>query len=176
MKKYLFIFGLLLYLSPSPVLADIYYWVDTEGVMHITDDMNKVPSEYREKISTMETEPAEKAVEKEAVTGKETQKSKTPEQELYGDHPLDWWRLSFNRVRSEIEAANKELEQKEQFISVFKRGRKLGQRNTAKDVETFEKYSVELPLIKNRLDGLKDKLEELQRSARNSGVPKDIRK
>lgn len=179
MKKYIFILGFLLMLTPPLAVADIYHWTDTEGVLHITDDMDKVPLEYREKITTMETEGVARGVKVEAVKGekaKESLKPKGPEQEVYGDHPLNWWRLSFNRLRSEIEAARKELEQKVQFIDVFRRGRRLGQRNKAEDIETFERYNVEVPLIEKRLEGFEGKLKDLRRSARNSGVPKAIRK
>jgi hypothetical protein len=179
MKKYIFIIGFLLMLVPSFAFADIYYWTDTEGVLHITDDMDNIPPEYREKLDTMETEGVVKGVKVKAAKDAKAakpEKPKDPEQEIYGDHPLNWWRLTFNRLRGEIDSARKELEQKEQFIEMFRRGRRLGQRNNPTEIETLEKYSVEMPLIEKRLDGLEDRLKDLKRSARRGGVPKDIRK
>jgi hypothetical protein len=42
----------LLYLLISPpVLAEIYTWTDSNGFLHVTDDLSKVPSAYRQKDS-----------------------------------------------------------------------------------------------------------------------------
>lgn len=177
MRKFILISGFLLALLPAFALADIYRWTDTEGVLHITDDLDKIPHEYRNKIITTETEAAENGVKVDASKrDRAGDKPKDPETEFYGDHPLNWWRLTFNRLHSEIDAASKELEQKEQFIDMFTRGRRLGQRNKPEDIETFKKYKVEMPLVKKRLKELEGKLEDLKRSARKNGVPKDARR
>ncbi len=175
MKRYIFIVISLFLLLPSFVLADIYRWTDKEGIMHITDDMGKVPFEYREKISTMETDEPVKALKVRAVKNRRM-KTESSELEVYGDHPLMWWRLSFVKLRSKIDSAKKELEQKEDFILMFRRGRRLGQHIKPKNIETFRRYEVEVPLIKERLLKNQKKMNDLRRRGRISGVPKEIRK
>ncbi len=181
MKKYIFLIVFLFLLLPSFVLADIYRWTDSDGALHITDDLNKVPLEHRKKITTMETEPAVRDVEgrsvrTRSVKGKNEVKPKDPGMELYGDQPLAWWRLTFKKLRSEVDSAKNELADKEQFIEVFRRGRRLGQHNKSEDIETFNKYKAEIPLIKKRLKTSERKLENLIRRARLSGVPKKVRR
>jgi len=176
MKRYIFIVIFLFLFLPSFVLADIYYWTDKEGVMHITDDMEKIPLEYREKLTTMETSETVGPVRVKAVKRNEKKKVKDPEREIYGDYPLTWWRLSFNRLRSEINSSKKELKQKEDFMSMFRRGRRLGQHIKPENIETYKRYEVEIPLIKKRLLKNKKKMDDLKRRATNSGVPKEIRK
>lgn len=179
MKSYIFIVISIFLLLPSFVLADIYHWTDKEGVMHITDDMGKVPFEYREKVSVMETDESVKAVKVKDVrsrTKSKGEKAKDPEREIYGDYALTWWRLSFERLRGEIASAQKELDQKEEFISMFRRGRRLGQHINPKNIETFKRYEVEVPLIKERLLKNQKNMNDLRRRARISGVPKEIRK
>ncbi len=180
MKRYLFIVIFIFLVLPSFVLADIYSWTDREGVMHITDKIEKVPLEYRDKISTMETAEPVKALpvktpKVRAVKSREV-KDKDPELEIYGDQPLMWWRLTFTKLRSEIASAKKELKQKEDFIALFRRGRRLGQHIKPENIETFKHYEAELPLIKKRLLEDQKKLNDLERLARLSGVPKEIRK
>jgi len=181
MKKYIFLIVFLFLLLPSFVLADIYRWTDSDGTLHITDDLNKVPLEHRKKITTMETEPAVRGVRARgvkagSVTGKNEVRPKDAEMEIYGDHPLAWWLLTFKKLRREVDTAKNELENKKQFIEVFRRGRRLGQHNKPEDIETFNKYKADIPLIKKRLRTSERKLEDLNRRARLSGVPKNVRR
>ncbi len=180
MKKYIFIIVFLSLMLPSFVLADIYRWTGSDGELHITDDLNNVPPEYRGQVTTMESEPDVRdvragGVKAGNVTGKNEEKVKDSEMELYGDQPLAWWRLTFKKLRSEIDSAKSELANKEQFIKVLRRGRRLGQHNMPEDIETYYKYNEEAPLIKKRIRATERKLEDLKRRARLSGVPRKIR-
>jgi len=174
MKKYILLIAFLFLLLPSFVLADIYRWTDSEGELHITDSLDNVPPEYRNKIKAIEIEPDVREVKPGVVRGKE-ERVKDPEMKLYGDHPLAWWRLTFKKLRSEVDIAKKELEDKEQFIEVFRGGRRYGQRNKSEDIETFFRYRDEVPFIKKRIRTSEKKLEDLKRRARLSGVPKKVR-
>ena len=43
--------------------ADLYHWKDKNGVEHITDSLENVPKEYRDKVRTRKTPAASKSVE-----------------------------------------------------------------------------------------------------------------
>ena len=47
-----FFFGLLLFcfICPTGVLADLYQWTDSAGVIHIVDESVKVPLEFRDLV------------------------------------------------------------------------------------------------------------------------------
>jgi hypothetical protein len=40
--------------------AEIYKWVDKDGTLNFTDDLNKVPAEYRDQVKTEEVKDSEK--------------------------------------------------------------------------------------------------------------------
>ena len=55
------IFLLLLWVLPSiSHAADIYKWVDKDGSVNFTDDLSKVPPEYRDQVKTEEVTDSEK--------------------------------------------------------------------------------------------------------------------
>ena len=50
---------LLLVLPSISYAADIYKWVDKDGSVNFTDDLDKVPSEYRDQVKTEEVKDSE---------------------------------------------------------------------------------------------------------------------
>jgi hypothetical protein len=51
---------LLLVLSSISHAADIYKWVDKDGTVNFTDDLNKVPPEYRDQVKTEKVRDSQK--------------------------------------------------------------------------------------------------------------------
>jgi hypothetical protein len=157
----------------SPAFAEIYHWTDEEGVLHITDDLGKVPEEYRSKAKVFETGPAEEepAVEPApppAAPGLEVE-------ELYDGQPLDWWKEEFEKIEKRIAELEGAYNKKRQFVSVFEAGRRFGQVFEQSDVETYQRYKKEIPEDEKRFEELDGELEELRRKARSAGVPKEVR-
>ncbi len=167
--------GLLLaffFFTASYALADLYQWQDKEGVIHITDSLEKVPEGYRDKVKVYETAPMETSPEAETRP-----EALAPERgvELYGDQTLEWWRQTFARKRDEAQMMEATVTSKRQFIDIFERGRGFGQTFGMNEIETYSRYKKELPEDQNRLTALRDELEDLRRKARIAGVPRDIR-
>jgi len=50
MKKMLIFFLSILFIFASSASAAVYKWVDERGVVHLTDDFNKVPPAYRDRV------------------------------------------------------------------------------------------------------------------------------
>jgi len=118
---------LLLVLPSISHAADIYKWVDKDGAANFTDDLSKVPPEYRDQIKTEEVRdsqqtqtstPAPASVQKtEKVTDSHQTQTSTPQQtqtstppppsgevteEGIGDVPVrreDYWRERVRRYK-----------------------------------------------------------------------------
>ncbi len=71
MKKLVIFFLLLLCLTfASSISAEIYKWVDKEGVVNFTDDESRVPSAYRDKVEKMNTAKLEPSTPSQTPAGK----------------------------------------------------------------------------------------------------------
>ncbi len=157
--------------------GELYYWRDDRGVLHVTDDKDKVPYEYREKTKTMEEseqpsparEPSKRSYEPAPAPGS----SKGPE--LYGGKTLKWWATSISSLKEDI----KELEESQKirlnYIEVFEGGRRFGKIFTEEEIARYEKYKGELSNIEEEIKKKEDELSELRRKATYYGVPKKYR-
>jgi len=177
MKSFFAAIAVVVFLAAN-AYADIYQWKDKSGSTHITDSLEKVPKEYRNKVEVRKTAPPEKAAPSvaPAATGDSAGTPPLdPGQELYGDKPLDWWKGEFGRRTKEITKIETDLDAKRRFISIFENGRRMGQIYEQKDIETYERYIKEVEEDDANLTKLKAELEELRRQARFGGVPRDVR-
>lgn len=161
-----------LFLGATFAYADLYEWKDWQGVIHITDDMGKVPESYRGEVKVHKTTPP-KAVQE--APPAPPQQPAGEDAKLYGAHTLEWWLNTFNKKREEISFTESSIAAKEQFIAVFEGGRRFGQIYGDTEVATYKKYKEELPDEKKELSDLQAQLDELKRRATIVGVPKEIR-
>ena len=157
----------------SPVLAEIYHWTDEDGVLHITDDLGKVPEEQRGKVNVFETKPDREGPPEEGPVVEPPPAVEV--EELYDGMPLSWWKKQFKERRESIAGVEGAYTKKKQFVEVFEAGRRFGQVYEERDIETYERYKKEIPEDEEGLEGLAEVLEELQRKARSAGVPKKVR-
>jgi len=164
----------LIVLSASPALAELYQWKDSEGVVHITDRPENIPERYRDLVRVIEeSAPAQPKDENETAPQVEPRNGRADE--LYGDHPLEWWRQTFMKVFEERGSLESGIAAKQRFIDVYEGGRRFGQIYGPDDIETYAKYKKELTDEQERLSRLVDKINELRRKAAIAGVPKGIR-
>jgi hypothetical protein len=166
-------------LGNSFALADIYHWTDDKGVLHLTDDIRNVPEEYREKAGVIKTKPAREGPVVEplppppAVTEPLVEEEA---QELYGGQTLQWWKLQFHILKKEIETVEAHYFEKRRFVEVYEKGRRFGQIFETGELYLYERYKREIVWDEERLEELRAELEELRRSARGAGVPREVRK
>jgi len=160
-----------LFFNAQVALADFYKWTDADGVVHITDDMDNVPGEFRTNVKTYKTEPRPKeapGVEERVVPEEEMA-------ELYGDNTLEWWKETFNKLNEEINSLEAGIAVKKQYNEVYEAGRRFGQVFGTKEIETYDRNKKELVAEGKRLEELKEEREELRRKATIYGVPRYIR-
>ncbi len=161
-----------LILAP-PAFAELYYWTDGQGNVHITDSLEKVPQEWRGKVRVQKEEEAQKGPRFETETPPPPPTE--PGAVLYGDQTLDWWRLSLARKQSEINELQQAINVKTNFVEVFEAGRRFGQVFASEQVAKYNLYKEELPEDLRGLAALREEYEELKRQARIAGVPREIR-
>jgi hypothetical protein len=165
--------ALLLFLFTGPAFADLYQWKDEQGVIHITDSMEKVPSKYRAEVRIF------KEGAKEAPgPGVDVETPPNLEQEaedLYGDQTLEWWRQSFQKKRSELSDLQASITAKTQFMEVYESGRRFGQVFDTENVARYNILKEELPADLKRLTLLREEYSEFQDKAVRAGVPREIR-
>jgi hypothetical protein len=160
----------------SPAYADMYQWIDEEGVLHIADDMHKVPEEYRSKVKKIETKREEEPViEPSPAAPVQIPERPGEEEELYGDHPLKWWKERFDKMKDRIAKVEGSYNKKKLYVDVYERGRRFGQLFETDQIETYERYKKEIPRDEERLGELNEELEGLRKKATGAGVPKEIR-
>jgi hypothetical protein len=167
-----FVSFFLVLLFSAPSSADLYRWTDSDGVLHITDDLGKVPERRRHGVKTFKSTAAEEAP---ALAPPRIVRKERKGAELYGDHPAEWWLNTFRKKRSEIQSLEAGIVSKEQFISVFEGGRRFGQIYGKEEVERYELFKVEVATDFTRLEELKGLLAELERKARIYSVPEEVR-
>lgn len=156
----------------QPEGPGIYSWTDKDGNVHITDSLEKVPQRYRSKVKVRKATEPERSDEAAPLKVYEKPQS---EIEFYGDHPLDWWKEVFRKLQNDIGSLESGIAAKRQFVELFEKGARMGQRYESKDIDSYEQYKKGLPADEARLDSLRVDLDELRRKARIAGVPKSLR-
>ena len=171
-------FVLFFILFSSNAVADLYQWQDEKGDIHIVDDMLLVPARYRNKVKVLKEKPAGEIPPSQQKLDEEDVPQQPPveeEEELYGDRPLRWWQTEFNIRKERTLELEKAIAEQKRYISIFEKGRGIGQIYSREDIEMYENYKKGLPDNEAELNRLKTDIEELRNRARASGVPKEIR-
>jgi len=105
MKGALLIMAILLFASAGRT-GEVLKWVDEQGVVHFSDNVNSVPEKYREDLDLMEL-----PEEKETVSGneKETKEGMGEPRDRYG-RGEGYWTKRADEMREQLEQAQKEYE------------------------------------------------------------------
>lgn len=175
MRAFGFLAAFLLAFSAGAAFADLYQWQDREGVIHITDDLQKVPEEFRGKVKVFKEETPKPAAPAPEAAEPERPATEERGEALYGEQTLEWWRQNIMKKRDEIQMLESSVTAKTQYIDIFEAGRRFGQTFGTTEVDTYNRYRQELVDDQRRLLELKNELDELRRRARVAGVPREVR-
>ena len=174
----------LLLFTPSTSDAEIYKWTDENNVLHIVDSVHKIPEKYRKTPSP--DSPSKKNINRKAPnkpsaksgapprTYKPAQKPPTGEN-IYGGKSLEWWKGEFSGKRSSLAKLKMLLSEKQNFVDIYERGRRIGQIFDKKDISSYKKYTKEIPKDKKTIATLEKELKIFIKQARNASVPKSVR-
>ncbi|MBI1922606.1 MAG: DUF4124 domain-containing protein [Geobacter sp.] len=195
------LFVMILFLATvAPVSADTYQWTDKKGVVHFTDNPDKIPRQNRKKarkrpsvksetpVISPTTQPlsAPKPVEKKEA-------AKAPP--LYAGHDEKWWRSTTGNLRTELAKLTQELPDKRDKLQFLRRrwtisiGRTPKEGESLADIESYtNKSALSAPgknreayyAIKNEIESdearikqIEQELADLELLATKAGVPRE---
>jgi hypothetical protein len=156
--------------------ADVYEWVDGQGVVHFTDNPDKIPGKYRAKAKNKGP----------ARTGEEAvppAQEKSPaialpppgkKVEPYGGHDEKWWRAGFREVRAELKNLQDQLPAKNDALAELRRKRAIYQK--ARDRVAYYDLADEIAKDEEKIKALQERLATLDADATRAGVPFEWRK
>lgn len=183
----------------TPANAEFYKWTDKDGVLHVVDDLHKVPQKERLNLGMdiEELEEAAKPGRKPPPKPEPTKPAKAikpfkmvdPGAEMFGGKTLEWWVKTFTRLRRERIELQKSVLAKEEYKKVYEIGIRLKRKEenipeserryvkefTRATIETYKRYKRELPEDRKRLAEKTEELDKLRRIAKNAAVPRKIR-
>lgn len=166
------IFCILLLSSAAPSRADIYQWKDSQGTLHFTDDVTKIPPQYRKGSNLLIREPPS-SISPTPVTPPPRGPQATPSGNVRGDVNPDKEEAPSaeqekEEIAAQVEHQRAKIAAKEQHIQAVDAKRSLAVnplRNRVvdpADMELYNKYKEELPGDKEQLKELESELESIK--------------
>jgi chromosome segregation ATPase len=168
MKKALILLILLIFCSPA-YAATAYKWVDNEGVVNYTDDHDRIPSDYRARVST-------EAMEETSSMGVPTSPQVTPSKieeaktdiygpgETYRREKVRFWKEQLLEATENYESVYKEfMEQAESLVRVkfgSKTQYEMGSYGLRGLTQQLEEYRAKIVKSERMLDELSKEAEE----------------
>jgi hypothetical protein len=174
----------LIFSSTALANADTYKWVDNQGVVNFTDNLDAVPRKYRSKVkvtpsvdtsaSAPSQEKAGKIVEPDKKTEGPASTPGHPEgAKLYGGHDERWWKSSYASLRGELKSLQDNLPAKRDDLEKLRR--KLVLYTYTRNRIAYQDKLAEVQRDEERIKVLTDQLTSLDTQAATAGVPFDWR-
>jgi uncharacterized protein DUF4124 len=183
----------------SAAQAEVYEWVDGQGVVHFTDQLDKVPARYREKVKRRESVSGEKVtVPSTPAATSATESAHGQIAELHGGHGKEWWHASFKALRDERRDIEDKLPEKKEMLTKLHRQWVISMGRTPKEGESTsnpenyitqsalstpgkhrEAYFAKMAEIEKdegRIKEIEQQLVSLEADADRGGVPFEWRK
>lgn len=149
MKKVFILLILMVFISPA-YAATIYRWVDEKDVVNFTDDYNRVPLAFHNRVEKEYLQEDETPTPAQEMVAKSKEEIRT---DIYGQDET-YWRKKVRPWREQLEEATKNYEKaQEEFV---KQGEGLGPFR-------FGGLSLtQYQMISSRLDALNDQMGKYQ--------------
>lgn len=161
---------LLLVAAAGTVLGQTYEWTDTGGVVHFTDNPDKVPRKYRGTVRVRDSLGG--ALEEQSPKQQPTPGTiaEPPKGEpLYGGKPFSWWQGRYRELARERQGAVAQLEELKGKDVAVKRKKLILQR--ASDRLAVKEVQEEIVSQQERLKSIDEKIGSLEAEALRAGVP-----
>jgi hypothetical protein len=158
----------------SVAWATVYEWVDVGGVVHMTDDPDKVPEKYRGVMKVKEIDPRANTIPADrpqipaASPGAGQQ-----ETDLRGEHTRGWWTATFKDARDNLKRLADEIAVKKTNLENLRRQRTLYQKPS--DRAAYYALLDDIAAQEERAKELQKNLDDLGSKADASGVPESWR-
>lgn len=163
---------LLLQTATSIAGTSFYKWSDADGVVHFTDDRNKIPAGFRLKARPLDLGEPEPAA---AGNARPPSSPREPASASLADgHSEQWWRQRFAALRERIKALQDALPAKQTQLAELRRQRTLYQRS--RDREAMNALEASIAADQTAIGELRDQLEALDQDAARAAVPSEWRR
>jgi len=170
MKSFILLIGILVMCAVAH--AATYEWTDNQGGLHFTDNLDKVPAKYLNKVRKVDVQPV--IQEREQPSPPEQKSTAPAAQNIFGGHDETWWRSSFDALRDEMKSIQDGLPGKKEKLAESRRKyfifNKPSLRRASNDLD------AEIGNDEARITDLKKQLADLDDAAAKAGVPQEWRK
>ena len=174
MRVFLLVLLLLLQVAAPLAQAAFYQWTDAKGVVHFTDDPDKIPPKYQKKARVLEIPDQPAPAPKETPPLQASPQVSPPEEATPEGHGESWWRKRFALLREELQALESGLSQKQTQLVQLRRKRAIYVR--ARDREAVNAMQAEIAADEVRIAELLNQLAALELEATREGVPAEWRR
>ena len=150
--------------------AEIYQWTDKGGIVHFTDNPDKIPPAYRSRAKEVDVTPTIQE------TGQLNQTQPTTDEKIgptYGGHDELWWRSSFMGLREKIQVIQGEIGGNKEDLTEIRRKRTIYQKPS--DRVAFHELDDKIKKQEEQVKDLQKQLADLDAEANRSGVPQGWR-
>lgn len=154
--------------------ADIYQWVDDRGVVHFTDDPDRIPLKYQKRVKEIPSPTAPVSTPGGGAPASNPQpavKVFTPN--LPGGLSEQAWRARYTALRAELKTLQDGLPQKREALDQIRRKRIIYQRS--KDRLAYNEQMAKIEGDEARIKELEAQLSILDIEASRAGVPLEWR-
>ena len=161
--------------------ADIYQWVDNNGVVNFTDNFDSIPKKYQNKVKVQSSdnpsqgdtasEPVQSTVQED---NNHQPEESSPQLKTFGGHNETWWRSQYARLRGELAQLQANLPAKQSEAEQLRR--KLIIYTYARNRVAYQEKLDEIQRDEKRIAALTEQLSALDTQASAAGVPFEWRK
>ncbi len=159
--------GILLLGSPPLFSANVYHWTDEKGTVHFTDDVAKVPLQYRNRVKTSEFPEVPSKGDEERVEPEEDESSERVrryleeiEKKIEMKKGLEWSISKLEEERSVCEDRIQEIEKYER--EYFNYYQPVKDPKTGRWVPIGSPYYDEKRRLTKRVEAIKKELAVLE--------------
>ena len=162
MRRIFYVFLFFLFISFA-YGADLYRWVDKEGVVHFTDDESTIPSEYREGVKTEKMKPSSPP----SVSPRKSSGSNVGASGLgegYWRSKVQPWKKELSEARSKLEEINRKMRERD----VEQSGRHLTHTQWNMHAAERKQFIEERSKYEAQIREANEMLEKIAREAREA--------
>ena len=152
--------------------AATYQWTDSQGGVHFTDNLDKVPANYLNKLRKVDVQPV--IQEKEQPSQPAQTLTAPAAQKNFGGHDEMWWRSSFKARHDEMKNIQDNLPGKRDRFNELKRKYFIFGKPSYR--KAFYDLNAEIGKDEARITDLQKQLDDLDDAAAKAGVPTEWRK
>lgn len=154
--------------------ADTYRWVDDKGVVHFTDDPDRIPSRYLKRVQEIPADPSSLQQDKAPAPLTAPPSQAGSGSILPGGLPEPAWRSRFTTIRAEMKALQDGLTKKREALDQLRRKRIIYQRSQDRLAYSEQADDIERDEVRSR--ELEAQLNALENEASRAGVPLEWRR